>query len=144
MFWAGLLVGVSFLATPVKFEAESLSRPVALDVGRATFHLMSKAEIGLAIGLVALAVAMAAKGRLNAMAGLLVALVIVLVALQAGWLLPQLDTRVAAIIDGQEPPSSHLHLVYVVAEVAKLAALLLIAAGIRVAPAPSSRSPHER
>lgn len=28
--WAGLLLGVSFLATPVKFLAPSLSLPVAL------------------------------------------------------------------------------------------------------------------
>lgn len=33
LFWAGMLAGVSFLATPVKFEAASLSLPVALEVG---------------------------------------------------------------------------------------------------------------
>lgn len=33
VLWAGLLLGVSFLATPVKFLAPSLSLPVALDVG---------------------------------------------------------------------------------------------------------------
>jgi len=39
--WMGIVIGVSFLATPVKFTADSLTRPVALDVGRATFHALA-------------------------------------------------------------------------------------------------------
>ena len=47
----GLLIGVSFLATPVKFRAASLDLPVALDVGRVTFELFSKVELGFCAAL---------------------------------------------------------------------------------------------
>lgn len=46
--WAGFLAGVSFLATPVKFLAPSLTLPVALDVGRQTFFAFNRSEIVLA------------------------------------------------------------------------------------------------
>jgi hypothetical protein len=45
LVWAGTLFGVSFLATPVKFLAPSLTLPVALDVGRQTFGVFSLVEI---------------------------------------------------------------------------------------------------
>jgi hypothetical protein len=45
LFWLGLLAGVSFLATPVKFMAPSLSLPVALDVGRQTFSVFNPLEL---------------------------------------------------------------------------------------------------
>src|SRR5690606_35153067 len=41
LLWLGLLLGVSFLATPVKFAAPTLTLAVALDVGRVTFGLFS-------------------------------------------------------------------------------------------------------
>ena len=44
--WAGLLAGVSFVATPAKFLAPSLPMTQALDVGRWTFHVLSSAEAG--------------------------------------------------------------------------------------------------
>jgi hypothetical protein len=42
--WSGLLIGVCFIATPAKFRAPSLTPPVALDVGRATFTVWNEAE----------------------------------------------------------------------------------------------------
>ena len=42
--WIGLLVGVCFIATPAKFQAQSLSLPVALDVGRSTFAIWNNVE----------------------------------------------------------------------------------------------------
>jgi hypothetical protein len=45
--WAGFLVGLSFLAMPVKFMAPSLTLPVALDVGRQTFFVFNRSEIML-------------------------------------------------------------------------------------------------
>ena len=53
--WLGLLVGVSFIATPVKFAAPTLELGPALDVGRVTFALFSKIEWGVA-GILALVV----------------------------------------------------------------------------------------
>ncbi len=44
LLWIGLLIGVSFLATPAKFLAASLTLPVALDVGRHTFAIFNRVE----------------------------------------------------------------------------------------------------
>lgn len=52
--WLGLLLGVSFLATPAKFLAPSLTLPVALDVGRHTFFIFNKVEWLLSIVLLLL------------------------------------------------------------------------------------------
>ena len=45
-FWAGIVIGVSFIATIAKFDAPSLTLPVALDVGRHTFAPLARIEWG--------------------------------------------------------------------------------------------------
>jgi hypothetical protein len=47
--WAGLLLGVSFVATPAKFLAPSLPMTQALDVGRWTFHVLAWTEWGFVV-----------------------------------------------------------------------------------------------
>ncbi len=49
LLWAGAVVGISFIATPAKFLAESLDRPTALDVGRTTFHVFGLIEALLGV-----------------------------------------------------------------------------------------------
>ena len=44
LIWFGMTAGVSLLATPVRFTATTLTRPVALDVGRVVFAALNKAE----------------------------------------------------------------------------------------------------
>ena len=123
MFWLGLAVGVSFLATPAKFLAPSLSLPVALDVGRHTFAVFNKVEWLLAAALL-LAAAWSRAWR-PAAGGVLAALILLA---ETAWLLPQLDQRVSLIIAGQQPPASNLHWFYIVMELVKLGSLVLVAA----------------
>jgi hypothetical protein len=122
LVWIGLLIGVSLLATPVKFRAPSLDLPVALDVGRHTFAAFNLVEI-FALALLALAIILGNRTRLllAALAGIAAVLV-----LQTVWLLPALDARVEIYLSGAVPPASALHTVYVVGEGLKL----LILAGI--------------
>lgn len=123
VLWVGLLAGVSFLATPAKFLAPSLTLPVALDVGRHTFAIFSKMEWLLAVA--ALLVVLLSRPRSGiAIAGC--AIVALFVVLEATWLLPVLDQRVGLIIADQQPPASNLHNVYIGIEVAKLLALVVI------------------
>lgn len=124
LFWAGLLTGVSLLATPIKFTAPSLQLPVALEVGHVTFAALNKVEIAAALLLV-LFVAGFGRSLWNLLGALLL---VVLVALQTFWLLPVLDARVAIIVAGGTPPESSLHLLYVLVEAAKLAGLFGLAA----------------
>ncbi len=43
--WTGITIGVSMIATPVRFTAETITRPIALDVGRVVFAALNKAEL---------------------------------------------------------------------------------------------------
>lgn len=119
--WLGMLLGVSFLATPIKFHAQSLELAVALDVGRVTFAAFSKVERGLAILLALAAVWPGRKRSEFALALTVVAIVF----LQVFWLLPALDMRVAAVIAGNPLPASLHHPLYAALEAIK--ALLLAA-----------------
>jgi hypothetical protein len=124
MLWIGLLLGVSFLATPAKFLAPSLSLAVALDVGRQTFGVFSKVEWALAILLLALV--LAGREKWLSMSGAVLAAAFVVI--ETFWLLPVLDQRVGLIIAGQQPPESNLHVFYIVLQIVKLAVLCVLAA----------------
>lgn len=142
--WFGILVGVSFLATPAKFLAPSLILPVALDVGRHTFAVFNKVEWAFSIVLV-LVLFLERSGWVGKIFGIAAGLI---VALEALWLLPVLDARVGVIIAGGQPAPSAYHTLYIVLEVAKAVAIfaVLIASSSRVArradtPGHSSNSP---
>jgi len=123
VLWAGLLLGVSFLATPVKFMAPSLTLPVALDVGRHTFMVFNWIEIVLA----GVFIALLAWAPQRWIRGAAVAVALV-VALQTLWLLPVLDARVQVIMEGGTPPPSQLHTLYIAADTIKLLLLGVLAA----------------
>ena len=122
VLWSGLLLGVSFLATPVKFLAPSLSLPVALDVGRQTFMVFNWVEVVLALLLVVLTV-----GTVRRWLQATVVIIALIVAMQTIWLLPVLDVHVQVILDGSTPPSSSLHMIYIVADALKLTLLGILA-----------------
>lgn len=129
--WLGMLIGVSFIATPVKFQAAGLSLPVALEVGQVTFALFSLIEWGVAwILVLAMLVAWPLHWRHGA--SLLLCLLVVL---QGLWLLPQLDLRVAVIVAGGSVEPSYHHGAYALVEVVKaLLLLVLVVAGGRRNP----------
>ncbi|HEX7079736.1 MAG TPA: hypothetical protein VF329_01825 [Gammaproteobacteria bacterium] len=144
LVWLGALLGVSFLATPVKFLAPSLTLPVALDVGRQTFSWFGRIEVVLALagfasaaafGLPALRSAFARRGTPHASAGLFTpgalalvtaAALLAAVAVQNLWLLPTLDARVEVILQGGTPPPSSLHRIYIAMDTLKLAGLAVV------------------
>lgn len=120
VFWLGLLVGVSFLATPVKFQAPSLELPVALEVGQVTFALFNRVEWALVL-LSTLAALISGFPRSWS---LLLGLLTLLLAVQTFWLLPELNERVRVIIAGEMPPASHHHMSYALLETVKSLTLL--------------------
>jgi hypothetical protein len=120
--WAGIVIGVSLISTPVKFQAPLLTMAAGLDVGRYTFRLLSEIELGLAAA--AIAAAFLARPQRVVVGAL--ALVIVAVLVQHYWLLPVLDARVTKILAGEPVASSSYHTVFAAIEVIK--SLLLVAA----------------
>ncbi len=121
--WAGIVIGVSFIATIAKFSAPTLTRPVALDVGRHTFATLARVEWGLAVVLV-LAIAIAGMNRFRAVMLFLIA---ALLAAEALWLYPQLSARTELVLAGQPLPPSSVHVFSVSAESAKVLLLALFA-----------------
>lgn len=121
--WIGLVLGVSFLATVAKFNAPSLTLPVALDVGRHTFAPLARTEWALALLLGASIV-------LGARTPFRVAVFAAIAAILLGhavWLLPALDARVETIIGGGTPAPSSLHVAFIAGETVKVLLLLLLA-----------------
>ena len=120
--WLGLTVGVSMLATPVRFSAGSITRPVALDVGRVVFAALNKAELA-ALVLLLLVVRFSGRARdLWAWCSLLVLIVLA----QGAWLIPELAARTDIILAGSEPPPSYAHAIYSTLELVKIAILLFL------------------
>ncbi len=138
LIWLGMLIGVSFLATPVKFAVPDLSLPVALQVGQVTFHLFAKVEGALSAALV---IANALTWRTRPIALVITLAIAASVIAQALWLLPGLDARVALIVAGETPPPSSHHMLYAGLEAVK-AIMLAVAAflSLRHAPRDDSRS----
>ena len=120
--WAGITIGVSMIATPVRFTAQSISRPVALDVGRVVFAALNKAELAM---LVALLVVVRVAGLTRQWWGICAFLTLVVLA-QGVWLIPELSARTDIVISGGQPPPSYAHAIYLSLELAKIAALLFV------------------
>ena len=117
LVWLGIVVGVAFLATPVKFAAPSLELPTALEVGRVTFRLLARVEWLFAAALV---ITTRVSGyRLPWSAFVVFAIVV----LESAWLLPALGARSDVIIAGGLTPPSSLHHVFVLGKAIECLAL---------------------
>jgi hypothetical protein len=122
-FWAGLLVGVCFIATPAKFLARSLARPAALDVGRATFTVWNGAEWAV-LAMLVFPLLLVPANRFTAVSTLLLG---ILLLIQSEILLPALNARVKIIQAGGRPPVSSDHWTYIAIDGLKLLILATIA-----------------
>jgi len=125
LIWFGMTAGVSLLATPVRFSAPTITRPIALDVGQVVFAALNKAEF---VALIILLVLVRVSGKARELWAGCGALALILIA-QSMWLLPELSARTQQIIAGVEPPPSFVHGAYSILELSKL--LLLLYLGFR-------------
>jgi hypothetical protein len=125
LVWFGMTAGISLLATPLRFTAATITRPVALDVGQVVFAALNKAEF---VALVILLILVRVSGFAKEIWAGCGALALILIA-QSMWLLPELSARTQQIIAGVEPPPSFVHGAYSILELSKL--LLLLYLGLR-------------
>ena len=127
LVWAGIIVGVSLLATPAKFLAPDLSLTEALQVGRVTFQVLAVTEavlLTLAFALVLLKPPVLKRSLLwpIVIAGVLLC--------QYAVLLPFLNLQTDQVMAGEAPgQSSVLHSSYIAVELLKLGLLLFL--GVR-------------
>jgi hypothetical protein len=120
--WLGMVLGISFLETPLKFQAPGITLPLGLGIGRLVFRALNATEITLATVLLAALLAYRPGFAGWALLGISGALL----ATQTGLLRPRLDRRAAQIITGDTPPPSRLHLAYIALEILKVAALVTL------------------
>lgn len=121
--WLGLLIGLSFIETPLKFRAPGVTREIGLGIGRLVFTALGGIEFGLVIVLTLVLLGVDPPvAAWYLIGGLWVA-----VAAQRLVLHPRLQQRTDAIVAGQDVPHSSLHLWFIGLDVAKVA--LLIALG---------------
>ena len=120
--WLGMLLGISFLETPLKFRAPGITLPHGLGIGRLVFRALNTTEITLAAVLLAALLTY----RPGVASWLLLSITGALLATQTGLLRPRLDRRAGQIITGQTPPPSRLHLAYIALEILKVAALIAL------------------
>lgn len=121
ILWIGILLAISFMEAPLKFQAELVTLPIGLSVGRVIFAAMNKVEWVL-LGVLVLSEAF---NRFQHGTPGWTLVLLVIVGFQSFWLLPILDHRASQIIGGELLPPSNTHLYYLAFEVAKLTALVL-------------------
>lgn len=123
MLTAGTVIGISFVAQPLKFRAGDVPLAHLVRAGSAIFHGSHALQLVVLSALVLLALLPQAQAR-GALGLLSTALVSLLVQIA---LMPAFDLRVEALAAGQpQAPAAGLHLAYVALELLKLAALLSV------------------
>lgn len=120
--WFGMTAGVSLLATPLRFSAPTITRPVAFDIGRVVFSGLNKAEF---VALIFMLILVRVSGLARKMWAGCCAVALILIA-QSLWLLPELSERAAQIVAGNEVPRSYVHAAYSILELSKLMLLLYL------------------
>ena len=117
--WAGMTIAITIVATPARFTAGSVTREIALDVGRVVFAAHNKAEL---VALVLLLVVVRVSGLAKTLWPQCAALALIVIA-QTVWLLPELSARTDIVVAGGTPPPSYVHGIYSSLELIKLALL---------------------
>lgn len=121
-----------------KFQAVTLTKKVGLDVGRTVFHTLNRVEIVLSFLLLLIVESLQGLSMVFISVVVLVTVVVSILYLlastlifyqlfvQVWWLQPALDKRAIDIMHGNEPPSSTIHIIYVLLEVVKVLCLLAL------------------
>ncbi|MCR6642669.1 MAG: hypothetical protein NVV82_27710 [Sporocytophaga sp.] len=122
--WAGMILGISFLEAPLKFQAPNVTLGIGLGIGRLVFGTLNKIELLFAFLIMVFSFITRPPVKFR----LLLGLVCMILLFQTFWLLPALDVRAEIIINGGIPSGESPHVIYVVVEIIKL--ISLISAGI--------------
>ena len=126
VLWLGMVAAISFIEAPLKFQAEGITIPLGLGIGRLVFAALNVAEGLLLFALTILSfwpVKHRIDGRrLAAWAGLASVFVIKVVFVR-----PPLNARTDLVLQGADPGESVWHYVYIACDVASMALLVVVA-----------------
>jgi hypothetical protein len=123
--WLGAVCAIAVEAQ-LKFKAPGITRELGLGIGKLVFTALNRAEIGIAIVL-GFALIFFSAGRLSR---IFFGFLAIILGTQTFWLMPALIGRIDAIISGNPPPESSLHIAYVVLEIVKILLLLMLSISV--------------
>ena len=118
--WFGLILGLSFIETPLKFTAPDITVPLGLGIGRIVFTALA---IAGAVLLVALTAVAAMRPRVARGGWVTIGMLWLVLAVQSLAIRPALSARSDVVIAGGDPGPSWLHYGYIAAELVLLALL---------------------
>jgi len=122
--WIGLVLGLSFIEAPIKFQAPGITTTLGLGIGRLVFGILNKIEI--TFSLVLLIAHYNLFKNADKFYQLLLSLITIIVLVQTVYLLPVLDDRAELLISGSDIPDSNHHIAYIVIELIKLFSLIIL------------------
>ncbi len=120
--WSGMVLGISFIEAPLKFQAPNITLTLGLGIGQLVFGALNKIEI--VFSLLLLGFVGHQYQRLDNPVLIIIALLVSIIAVQSIWLFPILDARIDALQQGLEVAKTKHHLYYVVLEVLKVGVLI--------------------
>lgn len=133
--WVGMIVAISFIEAPLKFQAPGITIPLGLGIGRLVFTALNVAELVLLVALTLISLWPVAcrvdKNSFIATSALWVVTVIKIFVVR-----PPLNARSDVIVAGGDPGPSILHYLYIGMDLLTLVALivLIVMASKQVAP----------
>jgi hypothetical protein len=128
--WLGMVLAISFVETPLKFQAPGITLSLGLGIGRIVFRALNIAEIALAVVILG----SAAIAGTDPTGWIMLGVVAAILSVQLGMLHPRLDRRTRQMIAGRPVPPSRLHLSYIAIECTKVAALITLGAVLNAVP----------
>jgi hypothetical protein len=120
--WLGLVVGIVFIASWLKYNAFGVSLPVGLSLDKVMFQAMVRVEWVFACAMLADLLL----GRAPALMLAAAALLIALLAIQTFWLQPARYTDSLAVFHGQGDPGAGLRMISTMLEVVKVSLLAVL------------------
>jgi hypothetical protein len=140
--WLGLIIGISLIEAPLKFQAPGITIPLGLGIGRLVFTAMNIVELVLA-GLLLLSLI---GQRVDRWFWALVGGAVVVLLAKVMVIRPVLNRRTDMVLAGTDDGGSALHYVYIAADgvLIVLLVLMLIAAARRWVPTPVAEPERRR
>ena len=120
--WCGLVTGISFIESWIKFRAPGVTLATGLSIGRIVFAALNKTEWIIAAIII---VCLILTGFEISWHNIPVCAAIIILLVQTFWLLPALDARATASISNKDPGKSSLHIYFVAGEFVKVVSLVM-------------------
>ncbi|MFC0581592.1 hypothetical protein [Micrococcoides hystricis] len=121
-FWFGLLVAISLIEAPLKFQAPGITIPLGLGIGRLVFGALNIVEVIIAIILLVATFRSGVPGRLRGLVTALAGVLLIKVAL----IRPFLNQRTDAVLAGVDDGGSSWHYLYIAADGLLLIGLVVV------------------